>query len=348
MPSLIGFDSKETHRDVNGEDRTYPLGASVEIYDNDKFIIAYDKAMEKVWANIGEKRKRKIYPYQYFAQVYGIEDSIEILTPFIKDIKQNIINSDVYFTNIPDEKIPQIFMYNNDGKKAIKSTKDFLTSLVQPYPYICAWKRCQGEEGAKGSIFLLDHFQGETTIAWDSFWYRKPNIFYKGDLCNALISTSDIIAGIIDNSLRDESFSLDSINEILTKMKLNGKSYLIGSKDLRFIVPITRVKINTNRFLKHPIYYIIKEERIKDQEYKEARNQIEYSPMFDHISNFAFKNNGGIKFFDETQDYRNLKIDDSLIYIGERGKDLSKSFVKQGYIDEKQTYYYQYEKEKIK
>lgn len=342
MPSIIGFDSKETHRDVNGEDRTYPLGASVEIYDYDKFIESYDKSMKCVWNTLNEKRKRKIYSYQYFAQQYGIEKTQQLCFLFLKEIRKSIINADIYFTNIPENKISEIYMYNNDRVKETKPTKEFLVSLVQPYSYMCAWKKYLINQDTEDTI-LLDNFQGETTVAWQTLWYKKPNIFYKGDCCNALISTADILAGTVDNYLVERSFHDKTINKILEKeLNLYGKSYIIGSKDLRFIVPTSREQINTTRWLKHPIFYIMKEKRISDQEYKEARHQVEYSPMFDDASNMAFKNNGAVKFYDETSDYRNLKPEDRLVYYGDRGKELVNQLRNLGYTNK--TFLYPNEK----
>ncbi len=331
MASIIGFDSKETHRKINEEDRTFPLGASIEISNYEKFIELYDKSMQCIWDTLSEKRKRKIYSYQYFAQHYGVEKAQELCFLFLKEIKKPIINADVYFTNIPEEKISEIYMYNNDRVKETKPTKEFLVSLVQPYAYMCAWKRYLKNKNNEETI-LLDNFQGETTVAWQTLWYKKPNIFYKGDCCNALISTADILAGTVDNYLSEKSFHHKTINKILGKeLKLHGKTYLIGSKDLRFIVPTSREPINTTRWLKHPIFYIIKETRVSDQDYKDAHHQVEYSPMFDEATNIAFKNNGAVKFYDQTVDYRNLKSEDRLIYYGDRGKELVEQLKNLGY-----------------
>ncbi|MEM4258763.1 MAG: hypothetical protein QXL17_06400 [Candidatus Thermoplasmatota archaeon] len=333
MPSVIGFDSKETHREINGEDRIFPLGASIEVVNYEKFAEMYDKSMKCVWETLNEKRKRSIYSYQYFAQQYGLEKAQQLCFLFLKGISKSIINADVYFSNIPEEKTAEIYMYNNDRVKATKPTRDFLVSLVQPYSYMCAWKRCVLEQGNENIIFL-DNFQGETTIAWQTLWYKKPNIFYKGDNCNALISAADILAGAVDNYLKERSFHDKTIDKILSKeLKLHGKTYIIGSKDLRYIVPTSREPINTTRWLKHPIYYVIKEKRVEEQDYKDARNQVEYSPMFDKITNLAFKNNGAVKFYDETTDFRDLRQEDRLIYYGDRGRDLVKQLNNLGYTN---------------
>lgn len=37
MLSVIGSDSKETPREINGEDRIFPLGASIEIVNYEQF-----------------------------------------------------------------------------------------------------------------------------------------------------------------------------------------------------------------------------------------------------------------------------------------------------------------------
>ena len=228
-----------------------------------------------------------------------------------------------------------------DDRKETKPIKDFLTTLIQPYSYICAWKKCSNEE--EDHILWLDNFQGRSTVAWNIIWGKKPNIFYKGDYCNAVISTADILAGAIDNFLIDKPFSRKSIGNILgDKLKLRGKVNIIGSPDLRWIVPVSRKMINTSRFLKHPIYYLITQKRPKGLEYKESIHQFEFSPIFDEIVNIAFKNNGAIKFYDRTQDFMHIKKDDRVIYFEETGQEIAKSLEKQNYIE--RSYYYGHEK----
>jgi len=343
MSSIIGFDSKETHREINSQDQIFPLGASIEIYDYEKFKNEYDKAMKTIWDSINEKRKRKVYSFQYFAKKFGMEDAQELLIPFLKNIHPHIINADIYFTNIPEKKIPEVYMYNMDERKETKKINEFLTTLVQPYSYICAWKQCFTNEKQADQILWLDNFQGKSTVAWNVLWGKKPSIYYKGDYCNALISTADILAGVVDNSLIDQPFSKKSINEILSgKLKLRGKTNIIGSQDLRWIVPVSRKMINTTRFLKHPIYYLITQKRPKELEYKESIHQFEYSPIFDEIANIAYNNNGAIKFYDKTQDYMHIRAEDIVIYFEETGQEIAKSLEKQKYIEK--SYYYGYEK----
>jgi hypothetical protein len=47
MPSVIGFDSKEIHREINGDDRIFPLGASIEIVNFEQFA-SIAKQVEKI------------------------------------------------------------------------------------------------------------------------------------------------------------------------------------------------------------------------------------------------------------------------------------------------------------
>ena len=343
MPSIIGFDSKETHREIDGEDTIFPLGASINIYDYDKFKKEYNKAMKTVWESVSEERKRTVYSFQYFAKKFGMESAKELSLLFLKEITPHILTAETYFTNIPEKKISEVYMYNMDIRKETQPIKNFLTTLVQPYPYICAWKKCFDTEKDDEQTLWLDNFQGKLTVAWNVLWAKKPEIFYKGDYCNAAISTADFLAGVVDSILVDKPFSKESIDRILNDiLKLRGKTNIIGSQDLRWIVPVSRQMINTSRFLKHPIYYLITQTRPKGLEYKEAIDQFEFSPIFDDLANLAFKNNGAIKMYDRTQDFMHIRHDDRVIYFEETGKEIATSLEKQNYI--KKSYYYGYEK----
>ena len=189
---------------------------------------------------------------------------------------------------------------------------------------------------------MLDNFQGKSTMAWNVLWAKKPVIYFKGDLCNPLISTADLLAGTIDAMLTNQPFSKDAIDNLLTnQLHLRGETSIIGSQDLRWIAPLSRMMINTYRFMKHPVYYLITERRPGALEYKEAVHQFEFSPIFDDIVSLACQENGAIKFYDKSQDYLNISAEDKVIYFEDSGKEIAMSLEKQKYITK--SYYYGHE-----
>jgi len=334
MTQIVGFDAKETIRtDTKGNRYNYPLGVSVEIFDFNKFKERYDKSIKTISKKYDIENKRKVYSFQYFAKLYGMDSAIDISKCFLNEIKKNIITTNVYFTNISEIKTPKIFMYCEDGIGVKKPTKEFIKTLIQPYSYICAWKYLNENKNSKSKLFI-DNFQAQTTRAWQKIQSNKPIIYYKGDLCNPVISTADMLAGVIDSEMQNSKFCIDSINEIVTKnLGLKGKTYLIGSPDLSYISPVSRQQIDTSMLLKHPVYYLITEKRPTEMDYYEFRDQFEFSKIFDDIVNIAYENNGSIKLYEASRDYKFFTKDDRIIYYEKNGKEIAESLINQQYID---------------
>jgi hypothetical protein len=231
-------------------------------------------------------------------------------------------------------------MYCEDESGVKKPTSEFIRTLIQPYSYICAWKYIN-ENKNSNSILFIDNFQAQTTKAWKRILNNKPVIYYKGDLCNPVISTADILAGVIDFELQDTKFCIDSINEIITeRLGLKGNAHLIGSPDLSYISPISRQQIDTSKLLKHPIYYLITEKRPTESDYYEFRDQLEFSKIFDDLVNIAYDNNGSIKLYEVSRDYKFFTKDDRLIYYEKNGQEIAESLIKQKYIDKSFCYGY--------
>ena len=347
MPSWIGFDSKDLIRGGGDQGKKFisTIGTSIEVFDLMEFDHVYDKAIEATFKKFGLEMKRKVYYFQYFCKLFGLDDAREICINFMQRVKNHIFDIGVYFANISPIRTPQIYMYGTDRKKAIVPTKKFLSSLTNPFPYISAWKYSQQNQNTN-STFILDHFQGKQTISWAIFWLKKPIMYYRGDQCNSVISTADMLAGLVDQCLYGERISMETIERILSdELYLKGKVYIIGSQDLRWIVPISRKAINTVRFVKHPIYFIINEKRPSMVEYKEAKDQLEFSPLFDLVTSKAFENNGCVKLYDQTEDYKLLKSTDRIIYYGDKGKEIAESLMAQYGLNH--VFDFRIEKEKI-
>jgi len=166
MTQVIGFDAKETIRiGTNGSRYSYPLGVSVEVFDFNKFKEQYEQAIKTINKEYSIENRRKVYSFQYFAKLYGIDYAVDISNSFLNEIKKNIITTNVYFTNISEIKTPEIFMYCEDGIGVKKPTNEFIKTLIQPYSYICAWKYLSENKNSKSKL-LIDNFQAQITRAW--------------------------------------------------------------------------------------------------------------------------------------------------------------------------------------
>lgn len=326
MIPAVGFDSKELTRQSGLEDQGFfsSLGASVEVFDEKKFKNEYVNALHEVMEDYGLSGRRDVAKFYYFCRKLGsIEEASDLCEDFIDRIKGNIFKVNIYFTIIPPSKVPEIYMYNIDNQPASKPTKEFLRSLTPSYTHLCAWKYCDKKEEVDEKI-LMDHFQGKMTVAWQTLWHESPEIYFRGDSCNPLISTADIIGALIDQKISDGGISDNRISDAIDELGLNGEEVFIGQPDFDFIVPVQRKQIQFRRHIKHPIFFIVGESSPSGMDRDKYRRQLEFSKIYDEIVNAAWRENGAIKMYDETQDFTMLEPgEDRIIHFGERGEEIA-------------------------
>ena len=320
MSSTVGFDAKEFHSGVE-KDFFAIMGAGIEISDHNNFKNKYDKIMDKLWNEVDYPRKRKVYKARHIDTLLE-DDAPDFKEHFVSEIKKHIIHTNIFFTIISPRKIPKIFTY---GRKRVLDPIDFMRINQNSYVSWCGWKYIQ-EKKPSDCLFLLDNFQGEHTLAWESLSKKNPRIYFRGDNCNALISTSDIIIDAIDKKCRiTKRLNNAKIQSGLDELDLGGSVMFIGQPDLHFITPVSKNPIDTKKYLVHPIYAIISEERPELLTKKEWEENRSYSKVVDVAVNLAFENNGSVKWFDPGYDFKVLNENDTLIYYGKKGQQLVES-----------------------
>jgi hypothetical protein len=195
---------------------------------------------------------------------------------------------------------------------------------VSQYSYICAWKQLQQWRKTQNTFVpLIDEFDGEETFSWKLLSSIKPKIYYRGDMSNPLISTSDMILDFMDTNLRNRKLQDQIIVEELKKLNLpGGKQYIGDSQDLHNITPISKQRINKDHFRARPIYYLLFEQKPPQLDPISWNQTKVYSGMFNFAVKNAFESDGCIKLYDPTSDYKFLNPQDCFIWHGDNGKNI--------------------------
>lgn len=315
--TIAAFDAKEFNR---GAEKSFfaPIGISVKIDDEGEFQERYDKIMEETAANFNFERTRYVYKSSQLLDELGLNKGIAFMEQFFSEIVDFIASTELYFTIIPPSKVSEIEIY---GTGETVPTQKFLRKLNTNYVHCCGWKYSQVHDELPERL-VLDYFEGKQTGAWhDLKEIDGLQIYLRGDLCNRLISTADLLISIVDFRLyrRKERLNEDNLRKIFLQENLTTTVEFIGQPDFGNIVMKRRKMIDTSPFLAHPIIFVLPETQFGSK----ARKIIENSPVMDSILNRAVELDGSTKFYDQDLDAGLVEDGDILIYMGDEGKELA-------------------------
>jgi len=332
MDAVSGFDAKEYHA---GTLKHFfaPIGVGVSVTNYNKFKTEYERVWRDIFDDKGLEQTKKIYCSRDLKNLYLAEKhSLEGI--FIEGIRDQLIETNFFFTLMAESR----YIYSQGWHKRLPAL-EFMKRSVSQYAYICAWKQFQQWRKTSNTFVpLIDEFDGEETLSWKSLSSIKPRIFYRGDMSNPLISTSDIILDFIDTDLRRRKLEDQTVEDELKKLSLPGsKQYIGNSLDLHNITPISTQRINKDRFRARPIYYLLFEEKPSQFDKTSWEETKIYSRMFNFAVKNAFENDGCIKLYDPTSDYKFLTSQDCFIWCGDKGKEIVNAVGKSNRI--KDIYY---------
>jgi len=213
---------------------------------------------------------------------------------------------------------------------------DFLPRLNPTYVHLCAWDFRSGPIPDSVPIHM-DYFEGKITKAWDEL--RKMGnfqVFHRGDQCNPFINLADLIIWLTDKRLYRNKLKLDSSNLESVWDDFDGevKGIFLGDRFLDKMAWVSDDMIDTNPFLSRPTVFIVydKPKLISEAEKSEKGNSnlpsfkekaVGSSSVVDAALNLAYSIDGGIKFFDPHIDRGLVQDGDTMVYIGEKAKELA-------------------------
>jgi hypothetical protein len=147
------------------------------------------------------------------------------------------------------------------------------------------------------------------------------DVYYKGDECNPLISTADILLRCLESRIEANKDSYD-YNGITKNLKEFPPSKLhihnINIRHYPKITPRDQRNIPLKKYIKRPVFYIISP--------KSSEIDVNFficSPAGKKFLSKVYSNHGCYKIFSKNEDRSLLKDGDFLVYIDDEGKKTS-------------------------
>lgn len=241
----------------------------------------------------------------------------------------------VFYTLFSKDRLGEVKVYGRLSKrKQIKLSKPTFTydelrtkHLVNAFPLICAWRLTEYLH-PHTIEFHIDSYEGHICEAQEELEQRNFNFFVysSGDCSNPVISTADLLIGLIDNRLSSQNKYLlfQEIQSMLPEFGGKLRIYPIKNKHLPKITPLDSIEINTLAHLKHPVFWVFKgDEMINSSVMKHSRT---YRNLVDYVASQA----GTVKMFNSSKDADYINEGDYGVYIGSRGKDIINTYRKIG------------------
>ena len=329
----MAADSKPFTR--GGGSRTFKgcLGVCLGFTDPEGFKNQYTEFIDKIHKYNDFHKPRKVLKSFDMNSLFrgDREGFISCMSSFVSMLAQNDVHINAVFTTLNTKLLPNGIKKYGVGRSSnvMKKPLEFIDELNSFYPYVATWKVSK-IAFLKGIDLNLDSFTGEYTDAWGELCtHHQVNVVPKGDVCNPFISSADLVAGYIDEYLSQNHLPL---NELSIKLSLDNcgatesHAFYVGHNDLDKIVPVKKEPINLVNYYKRPMIYILKENIIPSES-----KFIETSPLWNNLLNFGCDKNSGIKFISYSEDYKNIRDGDYLIYLGDEGEKQATYLKRLGY-----------------
>lgn len=333
MASSVGFDSAEYRRQFIYEGKSHVcrglIGVGIKTEDSTAFKKAYEKAIEKIFVEFNAKRERTAYCAAELAAVFGpktIDKESEALELFLKELLPSVSAVHLYYTYLFRFETVTIFGDDPGGHEKIPvmsrvpETTDFYDLIAPSYTMLCAWNYSRDRPR---EALLLDSFQGKVSPAWNEFYQTaRPEVYFMGDRCNPLISSADLMTRLVKLRMlqRRARFIESEMISLIPEARNKFSKHFLGSYYLKKMVPHKRTRLDCTPFIRHPVTFIVREQ----PEEEEEKGLIEATPAFNELMNWAFENNGCIKYFHTDSDSRLIGERDFLFTFGERGEKIAK------------------------
>lgn len=336
MLDVIGIDSRMFTRTTKKRDGTKGeffsvIGIGIRVRDYDKFDKEYEKSMEKAFKDNGLEKKYKYYCLNDFE---GNDRRDKVVESFIGNIQEHIHKVHIFYALFSEEKIKRIKVYGRYSKRTNtklsapdRTQKQLIKEhLVNTFPGICAWRLM--EFFRQGIQFHIDFYEGHISEAQEELEKSQLGkfVFPSGDCINPVISTADILIGLLDKRLSEKNLYLlfENMRKALPEFNEKILVYPLLNKHLPKITPIDKIPIDNNKYMRRPIYWIFKGEDIVNS--KDLKRSETYRNLLDYASHKG----GCVKLFDKNKDSKMMGDGDFGVYLNDRGKEQIKTYNKIG------------------
>lgn len=351
---LIQDIDTETKEPVLKEETTFfsPLGVGVKFKNVGTFKKIYLKRIQELVEEFQVSHKRVVYDSYSLKEELSHRKAIPFCDNLIYKLRHYIDSIFFAYVILPPDKFPTVEVGGfKSPSREIKSAV-FLRNLAPMFSYITAWAYFGFHRYEKDELHL-DSFNSKQTYAWaDLTAIAKPTIFPHGDECNPHIAIADIIAYLTDAKLYNQKLKLQPEDlqriweqygfQVETRyLDINTFSkYRWHSDDLIDITP----------YLARPIVFLLVDELEKLQptsspNQEESEEPKTSSPAVEDSSEekrfrklvrrmepwyaataYACNKGGAAQLFNYYIDRTKVKDGDTMVYIGNKSKEMAESF----------------------
>lgn len=337
--SYVGIDSATFYHDGITTFKA-PLGVAVETENFEDFNEQYVGIINELKKKYNLETNRVCVKGHFLGTKIGIDGSFWFVNDFVEKIITYLKMIYVCHVVISPTKLAEITFSNGSKMPTMK----FVDLLTSSFNHLIAWNILEQFSEINQSIIFMDYFTGITTNAWRTM-EGNPNLYAlsAGEYCNSLISTADLICKYINDSLyRDREklgfngiskvFSNKNVNEVKPNMDTteikkvldnkNTKLYQTSNSPFKMITPNSKRNIEIDRKLKHPVSFVLPSYKLLKE-----KGILESSPLFDSLTNDAYKNQGCVRTInldDLTRETRYMKQGDKIITIGDEALESAK------------------------
>ncbi len=338
VKSCIGIDTTNYFRQASKPFQA-PIGVGLEVEDYDVFTSKYDSVVEELKKTHDISTNRKCIKSHY---VYEKNPSSarQFIADFTKRLMPHVKTVFVSHTILNSQKTPRIQYYR--GRMAV-TPSEFVLHLQSYYPHVLAWKILSTLPDRRNSVFMLDHFTGHITKAWEQIENENILIYPSGEYCNPLISSADFVSKYISDFIHLNKTRLEfgSISKALGQFGVEEISRNRGSPmqeqstktellqyfiyDLSMITPHEKRAIDVGRKIKHPIYFLL-----TGKKFNREAEALKHTVYFDIVANRACGDRGSIRAVNVDEMPNELKVmrdGDKIIAFGGDSLDLANYLV---------------------
>ncbi|MFO0795831.1 MAG: hypothetical protein U0586_17415 [Candidatus Brocadiaceae bacterium] len=327
---IAAFDSAIFKKEYSGGSSfKMAIGGGIAVANQNSFVKAYDQELTSIFEQNRIERTRQAYCASELSAILsaGIQNEESILATLFSKLASYIQEAHFYYTFLPNMEYVSAFGEDPGRYEKIpvisNTERDFFDLIEPSYSMLCAWKYAKNNKTDK---LLIDNFQGQISPAWEELWgIRNVYAYFSGDMCNPLISASDLLVRLLKFRLlkNRKRYSEEVMTSLIPELTL--KPEFIGKRDLRYITPYKRRRINNAQLLKHPIYFIFRENSKDDDEIE----IIKRSPNYSKLLNYAYDTDASVKFF-HPDDTSMIRPGDGILSLGQRGEKYLQEFKKLG------------------
>ena len=321
------------------------VAAIIEIGNPDEFASRYESILESVFAEVGLDRLKKVYKayeiakylsgrpraadatfYRFGRELLSIDGLTVNVVGSNFDVVRLAADLGLKMTGDPAhdfKTLPAVGAFGRAPGRKYITLAELVDLIEHPFPALASWKLVENARMRRQS-FLMDEIGGPISKAWESLTEsNRVETIPHGDTCSPFISAADLLLRAIDRQLARDYARLirPDLEEAIRKIRGTGPGaevhvHMIGNLDIPMIVPQVETTIPTTQFVRHPLFIVVCENRHKDE-----RAELEVSPLFYAVQDRAYRERGGVAFYNPKVTPSLIRPGDWLVSYGQVGRE---------------------------